>query len=68
MNFMTFFDCFYYLDGPCAGKKLAGIIWNLLNYRDNFDERYRIIEVVCKRTINSKNPEAKTKEVIIMNY
>ena len=36
--------------------------------RDNFDERYRIIEVVCKRTINSKNPEAKTKEVIIMNY
>ena len=38
MNFMTFFDCFYYLDGPCAGKKLAGIIWNLLNYRDNFDE------------------------------
>ena len=36
--------------------------------RDNFDEKYRIIEVVCKRTINSKNPEAKTKEVIIMNY
>ena len=36
--------------------------------KDNFDEKYRIIEVVCKRTINSKNPEAKTKEVIIMNY
>ena len=36
--------------------------------RDNFGERYRIIEIVCKRTINSKNPEAKAKEVIIMNY
>ncbi len=36
--------------------------------RDNFDEKYRIIEILCKRTINSKNPNAKAKEVIIMNY
>ena len=38
MNFMTFFDCLYYLDGPCAGKKVAAIVWNLFNYRDNYDE------------------------------
>lgn len=36
--------------------------------RDNFTEKYKIIEILCKRTINSKNPDAKTKEVIIMNY
>ena len=29
---------------------------------------YNIIEILCKRTINSKNPNAKTKELIIMNY
>jgi hypothetical protein len=43
--------------------------------RDYFDDnnnndnnKYRIIEIVCKRTINSKNPNAKANEVIIMNY
>ena len=37
--------------------------------RDNFtDEKYNITSVLCKRAINSKNPGAKTKEVIIKNY
>ena len=36
--------------------------------RDNFGEKYKIDEIICKRSINSKNPDAKTKEVIIMNY
>jgi DNA adenine methylase len=37
--------------------------------RDNFTyEKYNIQSVLCKRTINSKNPEAKAKEVIIKNY
>lgn len=38
--------------------------------RDNFDknEKYNITSVLCKRSINSKNPEAKAKEVIIKNY
>lgn len=37
--------------------------------RENFtNEKYKITSVLCKRTINSKNPKAKTKEVIIMNY
>lgn len=47
--------------------------------RDNFayinDEndyylkkKYNITSILCKRAINSKNPEAKAKEVIIKNY
>jgi DNA adenine methylase len=37
--------------------------------RDNFtNEKYNITSILCKRAINSKNPEAKAKEVIIKNY
>jgi len=37
--------------------------------RDNFtDEKYNISSILCKRSINSKNPKAKAKEVIIKNY
>jgi DNA adenine methylase len=37
--------------------------------RKNFtDEKYKIVSVLCKRSINSKNPESKAKEVIIKNY
>jgi len=37
--------------------------------RDNFtNEKYNISSILCKRSINSKNPEAKAKEVIIKNY
>jgi DNA adenine methylase len=37
--------------------------------RDNFkNTRYSITSILCKRSINSKHPEAKAKEVIIMNY
>lgn len=37
--------------------------------RDNFtNEKYNITSVLCKRAINSKNPKAKTKEVIIKNF
>ena len=37
--------------------------------RDNFkNEKYNITSISCKRAIHSKNPEAKTREVIIKNY
>jgi DNA adenine methylase len=32
------------------------------------DDKYTTKSVLCKRSINSKNPESKTKEVIIKNY
>jgi DNA adenine methylase len=37
--------------------------------RENFTpEKYNTTSILCKRSINSKNPELKTKEVIITNY
>lgn len=41
--------------------------------RENFDnyvknKKYNITSILCKRAINSKNPESKAKEVIIKNY
>ena len=37
--------------------------------RDNFtNEKYNITSILCKRSINSKNPQSKTKEVVIKNY
>ncbi len=38
--------------------------------RDYFEnnEKYSIISILCKRAINSKNPSAKAKEVLIKNY
>jgi len=37
--------------------------------RENFtDEKYNISSVLCKRSINSKKPESKAREVIIKNY
>jgi len=37
--------------------------------RENFtNPKYNTLSILCKRSINSKNPEAKAKEVIIKNY
>jgi DNA adenine methylase len=37
--------------------------------RNNFtSEKYNITSILCKRSINSKNPESKAMEVIIKNY
>ena len=37
--------------------------------RENFKmDKYNTSSILCKRSINSKNPEAKAREVIITNY
>ena len=37
--------------------------------RENFtSEKYNTLSILCKRSINSKKPDAKAKEVIIKNY
>jgi DNA adenine methylase len=37
--------------------------------RENFtNKKYNTVSILCKRSINSKNPDAKAKEVIIKNY
>ena len=37
--------------------------------RENFtNQKYSTLSILCKRSINSKNPDAKAKEVIIKNY
>ena len=37
--------------------------------RENFtNKKYNTVSILCKRSINSKNPDAKAKEVVIKNY
>jgi DNA adenine methylase len=58
------------LFGMCRGlKKMMMSNADVALVRQNFPvEQYVTNVVSCKRSINSKNPEAKTNEVIIMNY
>lgn len=56
-----------------ANKKVMMSNADVALVRENFcgnatKERYSITSILCKRSINSKNPEAKAKEVIIKNY
>lgn len=32
------------------------------------NDKYTILSILCKRSINSKNPSSKAKEVIIQNH
>jgi len=51
------------------GKRMMLSNADVSMVRENFGEdRYKIETIECKRSINSKNPESKTREVIIKNY
>ena len=52
-----------------AGKKIMMSNADVSLVRENFTvDKYNTSSILCKRSINSKNPEAKAKEVIIKNY
>jgi len=52
-----------------AGRKIMLSNADVKFVRENFTRvEYNITSILCKRTINSKNPSAKAKEVIIRNY
>ena len=52
-----------------TGKKIMLSNADVSLVRENFkNEKYNILSILCKRSINSKNPDAKAKEVIIKNY
>lgn len=56
-----------------ANKKVMMSNADVTLVRENFcgdltKEKYVTTSILCKRSINSKNPEAKAKEVIIKNY
>jgi DNA adenine methylase len=52
-----------------ANKKICMNNADVSLVRDNFtSERYSTTSIICRRAINSKNPEAKAREVIIKNY
>jgi DNA adenine methylase len=52
-----------------SNKKIMLSNADVSQVRENFtNEKYKTLSVLCKRSINSKNPNAKAKEVIIKNY
>jgi DNA adenine methylase len=66
-NHINLFNLIYQLTNE--NKKLMMSNADVVLVRDNFKEKkYNIDSILCKRAINSKNPEAKAKEVIIKNY
>ena len=54
---------FIYLDPPYATENEKSFVGYT---KDGFDYKYEVVS--CRRAINSKNPAAKTEEVIITNY
>ena len=51
------------------GKKIMLSNSDVKLVREHFtNKNYTTVSILCKRSINSKNPSAKAKEVIIKNY
>ena len=56
-------------DLTTADKKIMMSNADVNLVRENFtNEKYNTTTILCKRSINSKNPDSKAKEVIIKNY
>jgi DNA adenine methylase len=68
-NHTSLFNQIHILTDANADKKIMMSNADVDLVRDNFTtENYNITSILCKRSINSKNPGAKAKEVIIKNY
>ena len=66
-NHINLFNLIHNLTETNKKIMLSNADVSLVN--ENFtNDKYNISSILCKRTINSKNPESKTKEVIIKNY
>jgi DNA adenine methylase len=66
-NHNSLFKLIHVLTG--ANKKIMMSNADVSLVRENFTvDKYNTSSILCKRSINSKNPEAKAKEVIIKNY
>jgi DNA adenine methylase len=66
-NHNTLFDLIHELTEQNKKMMLSNADVSIV--RENFkNEKYNISSILCKRSINSKNPDAKAKEVIIKNY
>lgn len=76
-NHLDLFNCIH--EFTKRNKKIIMSNADVSLVRDNFThinnendyylkKKYNITCILCKRAINSKNPEAKAKEVIIKNY
>ena len=66
-NHTTLFKLLHILTDSKQKILLSNADVNLV--RENFtNDKYSITSILCKRSINSKNPGVKAKEVIIKNY
>ena len=66
-NHTTLFKLLHTLTDSKQKILLSNADVNLV--RENFtNDKYIITSILCKRSINSKNPSVKAKEVIIKNY
>ena len=66
-NHINLFNLIHKLTETNKKIMLSNADVSLVN--ENFtNDKYNISSILCKRAINSKNPESKTKEVIIKNY
>jgi len=66
-NHLKLFEIYNDLNNKKIKLMMSNSDVKLIN--DNFSlEKFNIQKILCKRSINSKNPESKTNEVIIKNY